>query len=406
MALALAVALGLLLGLASLAMAEVPIRTTAEERAAAADERATIDEVPWVSIEGWEGEFNWYQYEPCPPCNHEPQYKESGVLLANETYPDIKLFYRASVFRGGEIATGNASISYSAPDGHMLGAKSLSHVSHEPSATGRTPWVLHIDPDLEAWAIRFPPVDVRMYNVSYDTPIYRYTYYDLVPSVPSGKIENGMDLDPTSRTLSASITEPVDSYYGEGKATFEVTLTPTSWVRVTASKDTVKVGERVRFELKSYPGGDPVQAHWRSNFDGDPYEHFGIRYTPNFTDPGRKTVLAEAARSGAIAQYTIVVDDLPPLLTPLVPEPGSATGNRKPPVKARAKDNVTDLTKRNMKLFLDGRRIDTFSYDRDRNLLSYTPRAQLAYGRHTVKIEATDEAGNRAVESWRFRIVK
>ena len=47
-----------------------------------------------------------------------------------------------------------------------------------------------------------------------------------------------------------------------------------------------------------------------------------------------------------------------------------------------------------------------FYYYRVSDRMAWTPGRQMDYGRHTVRVVVTDEAGNRAAESWSFRVVR
>ncbi len=92
-----------------------------------------------------------------------------------------------------------------------------------------------------------------------------------------------------------------------------------------------------------------------------------------------------------------------PTITNLRPVAGSTIRDRTPTIRATVRDNSTNLAKRDIKLYVDGRRKTTFSYNRSTDRLSYTT-GRLALRRHIVKIEATDRASNTAIRGWRFRV--
>jgi hypothetical protein len=79
--------------------------------------------------------------------------------------------------------------------------------------------------------------------------------------------------------------------------------------------------------------------------------------------------------------------------------------DRTPTIRATVTDETTDLRKADIRLFVDGRPKTTFSYNRDTNELVYNS-PKLSFGRHTVEVRATDEAGNEAERSWGFRIAE
>ncbi len=69
------------------------------------------------------------------------------------------------------------------------------------------------------------------------------------------------------------------------------------------------------------------------------------------------------------------------------------------------RDAQINLAKSYIKLFVDGKKKSTFSYNRFTNRLSYVS-GRLSFGWHTVRIVATDAAGNMEVRSWRFRVIR
>ena len=93
-----------------------------------------------------------------------------------------------------------------------------------------------------------------------------------------------------------------------------------------------------------------------------------------------------------------------PTITDLRPAPGSKTRDRTPPIAATVSDAQTNLAMTNIKLFVDGSRKATFSYAPSTDRLSYTS-GRLSFGRHTVKIIAT-EGLNRTTRSWRLTVVR
>lgn len=101
------------------------------------------------------------------------------------------------------------------------------------------------------------------------------------------------------------------------------------------------------------------------------------------------------------------VDATKPSISGLKPKPGSSTRDRTPTIKATVKDNLTNLSKGHIKLFLDGKQVPKtkFSYNRSTDGLTHTSK-KLTFGKHAVKIVARDAAGNVALKSWSFRVVR
>jgi len=97
--------------------------------------------------------------------------------------------------------------------------------------------------------------------------------------------------------------------------------------------------------------------------------------------------------------------DAAPTISALRPAPGSSTRDRTPTVGAAVRDDRSNLARRNLRLYVDGRRVTTFAYDRATDRLRYTS-DRLSLGRHTAKVVAVDPAGLREARSWRFRVVR
>lgn len=107
----------------------------------------------------------------------------------------------------------------------------------------------------------------------------------------------------------------------------------------------------------------------------------------------------------AAVPFCSVSDCVEPTISNLTLAPESSTRDRTPTIRATVSDDRTNLAKSNIKLFVDGRRKTTFSYDRSTDRLRYTS-GKLSYGWHTVRIEAKDAYNNSATETWRFRVVR
>jgi hypothetical protein len=94
-----------------------------------------------------------------------------------------------------------------------------------------------------------------------------------------------------------------------------------------------------------------------------------------------------------------------PTIDPIKPVDGSKIRNRSPLIAAKVSDAETDLTRSNIKLFVDGKPITKFSYDAATDRLSYRS-GKLAYGGHKVKVKATDADGLEGKKPWRFKVVR
>ncbi|WP_207955775.1 multicopper oxidase family protein [Rubrobacter marinus] len=94
-----------------------------------------------------------------------------------------------------------------------------------------------------------------------------------------------------------------------------------------------------------------------------------------------------------------------PVVTPLRPRHNSRTRDFTPTLVARVSDSGTDLSKGNMRLYLDNREVKNFAYNRATNTLSYTSR-KLRRGRHVARIVAADAQGRRTTKTWNFSVVR
>lgn len=115
--------------------------------------------------------------------------------------------------------------------------------------------------------------------------------------------------------------------------------------------------------------------------------------------------VATGGRLNAYAALTqqVAPDTTDPSITKVRPVPGSKTRDRTPSIAATVQDNRSELMKSDIRLFVDGNERTSFSYDRVGDRLSYTS-TRLSYARHTVKIVADDDAGNTAIQRWRFTV--
>ena len=94
-----------------------------------------------------------------------------------------------------------------------------------------------------------------------------------------------------------------------------------------------------------------------------------------------------------------------PMVAPVRPTPDSSTRDRTPTIVATVRDDRAELTKNDLRFYLDGVAKGAFSYNAGTDRLSYTS-GKPSLARHTVKIVARDAAGNVAIQTWRFEVVR
>ncbi|MEW6637756.1 MAG: PD40 domain-containing protein [Actinomycetota bacterium] len=116
------------------------------------------------------------------------------------------------------------------------------------------------------------------------------------------------------------------------------------------------------------------------------------------TDAADNTDATPAAR-----RWT--VDTVRPTISGMRPAPGSTIRNLTPTIGATVKDNVTDLAKANVKLYLNGKQIPAtrYTYDRGTDRLFYNS-PKLSKGKKRVEVMVRDGAGNVGQRAWSFTI--
>jgi hypothetical protein len=118
-----------------------------------------------------------------------------------------------------------------------------------------------------------------------------------------------------------------------------------------------------------------------------------------------RAVDAAGNRDATPARRVWFVDATKPIVSRETPRPNARTRDRTPAISALVRDGSTNLSRGNMRLYVDGKPVG-FSYNRASDRLFYVPKRNLSYGKHSVRIVVTDAAGNRTVEFWRFTVVR
>lgn len=70
------------------------------------------------------------------------------------------------------------------------------------------------------------------------------------------------------------------------------------------------------------------------------------------------------------------------------------------------RDAQTNLSRKNIGLWVDGKRVRAFSYDRATDRLSSVPKRRMNPGRHTVLIVVRDGKGLSESRFWSFSVRK
>lgn len=112
-----------------------------------------------------------------------------------------------------------------------------------------------------------------------------------------------------------------------------------------------------------------------------------------------------AGNLSTAAVDTIKLDMVKPTVSGMTPRHTSIIRDTTPTIKATVRDNMTNLRKANIKLYVNGKLISAtkYSYSAATDVLTYnSPR--LSKGKKVVKIVATDAAKNVGARSWYFTI--
>ena len=112
-----------------------------------------------------------------------------------------------------------------------------------------------------------------------------------------------------------------------------------------------------------------------------------------------------AGNISATSLDRIILDTIKTTITGMSPKPASITRDTTPRIKATVRDNLSNLGKANIRLYVNGGLISPrrYSYNRTSDLLLYnSPR--LNKGKKVVKVIAGDAAGNVRARSWYYTI--
>lgn len=124
---------------------------------------------------------------------------------------------------------------------------------------------------------------------------------------------------------------------------------------------------------------------------------------------GTKTVHVQyrdrAGNVSSTARDTIIFDNTLPTVSGMSPTNASTTADVTPTIRATVRDNLTNLQKVNLKLYVNGAQISAtrWSYNASTDALVYNS-PQVSKGKKTIRVVATDAAGNVRSTSWYFTI--
>ncbi|HSL00850.1 MAG TPA: S8 family peptidase [Rubrobacteraceae bacterium] len=235
----------------------------------------------------------------------------------------------------------------------------------------------------------------------------------LAASVDSGLLSKPVDLKNlvmnTGKPLSATVGKTVTGDMVNGKAAVDAAAppdtTPPNTTITSGPSGTVK-STSASFGFSSSEAGSKFQC----KLDGASWQNCASPKSYTGLSNGAHTFRVRAIDSvgnvdatPAVRRWT--VDTIKPAISGMTPKPGSTINDRTPTIRAKVTDNLTDLKKANIKLYVNTVLISpkNWSYDVSRDLLIYNS-PMVPKGKKTVKIVATDAAKNAGAKSWSFTI--
>jgi hypothetical protein len=206
----------------------------------------------------------------------------------------------------------------------------------------------------------------------------------------------------------------IDKDGGETEYTANVAVNnvaPTGTVKINGGAAYTK-SPSVKLSLPATDSGSGIASMRLKNDGGtwsgwEPYAT-SKNWTLNNAN-GTRTVYVQykdkAGNVSNIVRDTIKLDTIKPKVSSMSPKHQSIIKDTTPTIKAIVKDNLTNLQKSNIKLYVNGSLISAtkYSYDRSTDQLVYNS-PKVGKGKKTIKIVATDAAKNVGSKSWYFTI--
>ena len=186
-------------------------------------------------------------------------------------------------------------------------------------------------------------------------------------------------------------------------------------VRTTPITGVQGGGAGIRAAVDAQPADLPLRGPVTMTLKlpaGLPREHTGLcrrdgdgdswQWTDAIWDSTSRTFRVETLRLG---QFALVRDDAPPEVT-LLPARTRVAPAAYPhwEYRARLVDRTSGIAGRACVLMVDGERVPT-EWDSENRILRWRPLRAPAPGRHEVRLDAVDRAGNHAIRSGSFVIV-
>lgn len=310
--------------------------------------------------------------------------------------------YRALKQTTGAEPT-DASVSISAPENTVSGVHEINPALSGPEPSDISEWEIYVDGALKQTTTGTPVLWNTRHaaNGKHELTMAAYAADGSVwpsnSSVPA-TVDNGAGEVAVSLGTDASNYAVGDSV--------QVTATLSSSVEMTVDRLSLAVRPEDTFDSAQYKSFYYAAPY---NVEAEPKTVTGQRV---IDEAGAYVVWLSYYEGGSWhwlkpeREFTVSRPNTAPEITGLRPMAGSRIKDRTPTIAVTVRDTGTNLAKPSIRLYLDGRRRSTFSYNLTTNRLNYTPAGKLSLGRHTVKVIAHDRLGLSSTRSWRFSVTR
>lgn len=301
-----------------------------------------------------------------------------------------ELQYSCPTENGGicDNAVGNPTFS---PDGSEIAAEYFGDIFVVPSGGGTSRVILGTPQD------GYPGQELDP-AWSPDGTKIAFEHNGNVPGSAYGIYMANADGSSTQAIQLTSKTGEMDPDWQQDSIPPQTTITsaPSSIVKSTSA----------RFGFSSSEAGSKFQC----SLDGaafiscaSPKSYTGLKNGKHTFKVRAIDAAGNTDATPAIRAWT--VDTIKPTVSGFFPNHKSIIRDTTPTIKVTVKDNLTNLAKGNVRLYVNGKQVPAakYSYSRATDQLVYNS-PKLARGKKTVKIVATDAAKNVGARSWYFTI--
>jgi len=199
-----------------------------------------------------------------------------------------------------------------------------------------------------------------------------------------------LDASPAARNFAVNVPPPP----APDPPNTTITSGPSGLLRSTSAT----------FEFSS---SAPASSTFQCSLDGSAFADCASPWTYDQLAQGGHTfkvrALNEAGPDPTPASSAFTVDTAGPSITSV--KPGRKTRDRTATIGAVITDAQDELAKGDIKLFVDGTEVTDFVYDQNEDRLGHTT-PRLDYGRHNLKIVATDSGENTTIHQHNFRVLR